>query len=287
MPGKKWNPSEYDEQSILQYRTAMSMLHDFSLTGNENILDVGCGSGKISHQLARKVSRGHVTGLDINHDMIKFARKKYQATGIFSCISSYFSSSKTNNLSFDCQDIVTMDYKNCFDVVVSFWTLSWVPKEHQVKALQNIVGSLKEGGRLLLMYPMRHDAYDVVNQVIVRDEWKDYFVNYEQPREFISEEFYRNEIINQISITMHVTKKEIACDYTSDKEMIDSINCWLGHVDVVPEEKKEKFLISVAEAYKKHRGINKPTMYYSTLEITGQKPIHKNILTNNTMSISV
>lgn len=214
MPEKNWSPAEYDKQSVLQYKTAMKMLEDLTLDGHEEILDVGCGSGKISAELARRVPEGNVIGLDRNESMIQFANDKY----------------RTDNLSFECQDIVTMSYDRCFDAVVSFWTLSWVPMEHQATALENISNSLKENGRLLLMYPMRHDAYDVVDLVIQKPEWRDFFVNYPPPRQFITEEYYREEIINHMPMEMHVEKKELACHYTNDKEMRDSINCWLRHV---------------------------------------------------------
>lgn len=255
---KKWSPVDYDNQSVLQYRTAMNMLSTFPLNGNERILDIGCGSGKISNTISTMVPRGSVVGLDRNIEMIQFANNTYGA------ISS--------NLSFVCQDITDMTYSNEFDAAVSFWTLSWVPMELQARALGNIIESLVENGRLLLMYPMRHDAYDVVEQVIAKPEWRDYFIDYPPPREFITEEKYRSDIISHMPMELHVEKKEIPCRYNDDKEMRLSINCWLSHVDKIPVELKESFLVDVAESYKRHRGISEPIMYYSTLEITGEKP---------------
>jgi trans-aconitate methyltransferase len=255
MPEKKWNPSDYDNQSVLQYRTAMSMLENFSFNGNERVLDIGCGSGKISREISTRVSLGSVLGLDRNEEMIKFADETYTS----------------KNLSFVCQDVTKISYRNQFDVVVSFWTLSWVPMEFQITALNNIIQSLKENGRLLLMYPMKHDAYDTVEQVIKKPEWKEYFIEYSQPREFITEEKYRSEIIDNLSLNLNVKRKEIPCHYENDKEMRDSINCWLSHVDRIPEKLKEAFLFDVAESYKLVHGTTEPIMYYSTLEIAGIK----------------
>lgn len=256
MPEKKWNPEKYDKQSVLQYRTAMKMLESFVFYGNEKVLDVGTGSGKISNEIAQRVPNGSVIGLDRNHEMIEFAKQKYTL----------------DNLSFIEEDIIEMNFSNEFDVVVSFWTLSWVPMDFQVKALNNIIRSLKENGRLLLMYPTKHDAYDVVNSVIRKPEWQDYFISYPPPREFISEEKYRYEILTQLSLGLNVEQKEIPCRYKNDHEMKDSINCWLSHVDRIPEDKKDAFLTDVAESYKAYHHSAEPIMYYSTLEITGLKP---------------
>ncbi len=118
---------------------------------------------------------------------------------------------------------------------------------------------------------MRHDAYDTVEQVIKKPEWKEYFVEYSQPRELITEEKYRSEIIENLSLNLNVKRKEMPCRYENDKEMRDSINCWLSHVDKIPEELKETFLLDVAESYKLAHGTTEPIMYYSTLEIAGIK----------------
>lgn len=43
-----------------------SRIADFSgLKGNENVLDVGCGTGRVSISIAKKLSKGKVTGMDI------------------------------------------------------------------------------------------------------------------------------------------------------------------------------------------------------------------------------
>ena len=145
-------------------------------------------------------------------------------------------------------------------------------KELQAIALKNILRSLKEGGRLLLMYPVRHDAYDVVEQVIQTPKWSSHFVSYPPPREFISEEQYRGEILSQLPFWVNLEKTEIPCYYESDEEMQASINCWLSHVDQIPEDKRKEFLVDVAEAYKRFRELTEPTMYYSSLIITGTSP---------------
>ena len=43
-----------------------------NLTSDDVILDVGCGTGETTHFLAR-TSRGKVTGIDLNPDMIQYA----------------------------------------------------------------------------------------------------------------------------------------------------------------------------------------------------------------------
>lgn len=263
MPQKVWNPEDYDKQCVLQYNTAMNMLSTLPLQGNEKIIDIGCGTGKISSQIANeRIPDGHLVGVDINEEMISFAREHYVA----------------NNLSFECNDILNITHEDYFDVAISFWTLSWVPMDVQLAALNNIIKSLNENGKLFLMYPLKHDAYDVVNQVIQKPEWKVFFTDYSMPRSFITEEQYRDEIIDSIPMEINLVRKEIECRYQDDNEMKSSINCWLAHVDQIPAELKDIFLDDVLNSYKAYRGISEPIMYYSTLEITGEKNTLRNTL---------
>jgi ubiquinone/menaquinone biosynthesis C-methylase UbiE len=50
---------------------------ELKLRGDETILDVGCGDGKITAELARAVPRGFVLGTDASAEMIAFARKTF------------------------------------------------------------------------------------------------------------------------------------------------------------------------------------------------------------------
>lgn len=145
---KKWEPDNYDK-SVLQFRTAIAMFRGLlPLIGNENILDVGSGTGKVTDYISRQVPNGKVIGLDCSKEMVQYSTKKYNS----------------QNLKFVERNVLDMSYKQCFHLIVSFWTLSWV--ENQALALIKIVNALKPNGQMFLMYPLRHDAYDVADQML-------------------------------------------------------------------------------------------------------------------------
>ena len=56
---------------------AQEVLALLDLNGSERILDVGCGEGKITAEIASRVPRGLVVGVDPSHDMIGFAKKHF------------------------------------------------------------------------------------------------------------------------------------------------------------------------------------------------------------------
>lgn len=53
-----WNAAEYEEHSSSQQLWAQGMIERLDLSGDERILDIGCGDGKVTAELAVRVPRG-------------------------------------------------------------------------------------------------------------------------------------------------------------------------------------------------------------------------------------
>ena len=61
----------------MQQTWARELIARLHLRGDEHILDVGCGDGKVTAEIARAVPRGSVTGIDASAEMIAFAQKTF------------------------------------------------------------------------------------------------------------------------------------------------------------------------------------------------------------------
>ena len=70
----EWKGAEYAKHSSIQKSHADLLIERLPLTGNEKILDVGCGSGEITEKLASLVLKGEVVGLDPSKSMLQAAR---------------------------------------------------------------------------------------------------------------------------------------------------------------------------------------------------------------------
>jgi trans-aconitate 2-methyltransferase len=125
----EWNADQYSRGSTLQQRLARKMLMSVPLKGTEQILDVGCGDGKITAEIAAQVPQGSVLGFDLSRNMIDFASKNFTQP----------------NLRFEVGDVCELPYREEFDLAVSFFTLHWV--RAQEKALRSIRKALKENGQ--------------------------------------------------------------------------------------------------------------------------------------------
>src|SRR5271163_4930408 len=111
----EWKASEYERISALQHTMAEEVLALLSLKGDERVLDIGCGNGKNTSEIAARVPRGSVVGVDFSTNMIAFARSQYVASH--------------PNLKFEVADARHLPFGPEFDLVVSFNALHWVPEQ--------------------------------------------------------------------------------------------------------------------------------------------------------------
>ena len=66
----EWNASEYYRRSALQKWLAARSLTGIDLSGSERVLDIGCGDGKITAEIAERLPSGSVVGVDPSAAMI-------------------------------------------------------------------------------------------------------------------------------------------------------------------------------------------------------------------------
>jgi len=125
--------------------------------GNK-VLDAASGLGFGSYLLAHKAQ--HVTGVEIEKDVIEYAKKNY----------------KKENLDFILADATSMNFGNdMFDVVVSMETFEHIPPDKALQFIKELKRVLKPRGTLIISTP-NHDVYsqitrtqDHVNELNVDD----------------------------------------------------------------------------------------------------------------------
>ncbi len=129
----EWNAAEYARLSALQAAMAgevLSLLRE-RLHGDERVLDVGCGNGKVTREIAALVPRGSVVGVDASAKMIEFSSAANSANPS--------GSPSPPNLSFEVMDARKLTFREKFDLVVSFNALHWVAEREQPLALRDPV----------------------------------------------------------------------------------------------------------------------------------------------------
>lgn len=132
---------KYFHHSELQRQWAWHLLGSYRFLGNENILDFGCGDGKITAEVAHFVSQGSIVGVDLSPSMITlasrcFPAKYYPNVSFRPTLDSDFSDASNNEK---------------YDLIYSFCVFHVVPNPVQV--LANLRERLADNGKLLLVIP--------------------------------------------------------------------------------------------------------------------------------------
>ena len=76
MPVREWDGCSYDRISGPQQQMGVEVLARLELGGDETVLDVGCGSGRITEALAARLPRGTVIAVDESPSMAAAARER-------------------------------------------------------------------------------------------------------------------------------------------------------------------------------------------------------------------
>ena len=233
-----WNPEDYAKNSDAQLKWAQELRDTLTLRGNESILDVGCGDGKITADFAVALPSSKVVGVDSSPEMIAHAQNTY-------------STRQYPNLSFACVDARFLDFNGEFDLVFSNATLHWVD-DHQA-FLKGVSRALRRGGRLVISCGGKGDALDVLqvfSEVVSRRPWKNYFDEFANPYFFYGKENYSLWLAR---VGFNVERLELVpTDMTHlGKEGLAGWirTTWTPFTQRIPEQDRDRFIADFVETY--------------------------------------
>ena len=124
---QNWNTDSYGSAHGFVARLGAGVVELLAPQPDETILDLGCGTGHLSAQLAQNSS--HVVGLDPSETMLRAAREHYP------------------DLDFRAGDARTFQLPERFDAVFTNAVLHWIPDPQAVA--DNVFAHLKNGGRFV------------------------------------------------------------------------------------------------------------------------------------------
>lgn len=128
MATDQWNSSLYDQKHSFVYKYGEDLLGLLNPQAGERILDVGCGTGHLTAQIAE--AGAIVVGMDSSAAMIEKAQASYP------------------QLEFVLGDASNFSFAEPFDAVFSNATLHWVLRADA--AVQCMAQALRSGGRFVM-----------------------------------------------------------------------------------------------------------------------------------------
>ncbi|MBX2817199.1 MAG: class I SAM-dependent methyltransferase [Saprospiraceae bacterium] len=133
--------SDAEQERLIRMNEALNprCLRMISLEGDERILDLGCGLGILSRELANRVPKGSVTGLEFNPKQLARARQLAAQDGVADQVRYVQGSVYDLDQLFD----------QPFDLIFTRFLLEHL--EDVPKALSHCYSALQTGGRLIIM----------------------------------------------------------------------------------------------------------------------------------------
>lgn len=127
---REWDAGAYHALSDPQFAWGMRVLERVSAIGAERVLDAGCGSGRITMELTRKVPHGYVVGCDLSLNMAHAAANTLGTRGE----------------AVVCTDLAQLPFHHAFDLIFSTATFHWI-RDHD-RLFGELRQALRRNGRL-------------------------------------------------------------------------------------------------------------------------------------------
>jgi trans-aconitate 2-methyltransferase len=126
----EWDAETYDAVADPQFSWGMEVLERLDLAGDEIVLDAGCGTGKVTAELAKRLPLGRVIAVDASRAMISRARERLGS-----------------RVDYMVADLSELELAEPVDLVFSTATLHWIFDHDRLFA--RLRRALAEGGRLV------------------------------------------------------------------------------------------------------------------------------------------
>ena len=140
---EEWNAELYEQKHDFVWQYGADLMELLSLQPGEVILDLGCGTGQLTAQIAERVAR--VIGIDNSPTMIASAKENYP------------------ELEFIVANATNLAFKEQFDGVFSNAAMHWIkPPE---KAITCVWDALKKKGRFVAEFGGKGNVETIVEAI--------------------------------------------------------------------------------------------------------------------------
>lgn len=238
---QNWNAADYRANSSAQESWGKGLIAGLHLAENARVLDIGCGDGRLTRELARRVPKGMVVGIDASPSMIALARDSF---------------ADVPNLRFECMDARKIALPEKFDFVFSNAVLHWF-KEHDA-FLASLRKVMRDGAELQFSFGGKGNAGEIVTALfhtIAKEPWSAYFprehFRAEQlPYAFFSPEEYRGLLFRNgfAPESVELVRREMR---QKDREALAGWvrTTWMPFTSRVPENVRGEFITRIVDEF--------------------------------------
>jgi trans-aconitate 2-methyltransferase len=225
MPVREWDGSSYDRISATMEALGLEVLDRLELSGNETVLDAGCGSGRITQALIERLPRGRVIAVDESASMIEAARTRLGP-----------------DVDLRVVDLLELELEEPVDAILSTATFHWIADHDRL--FQRLHAALRPGGTLLAQCGGEGNI-DVLrgraNAVLAHAPYAEYFRDWQPPWHYAAPERARERLLAAGFHTAECQLQPAPRQPEQPREFLSTIV--LGpHVQQLPEALRDRFL---------------------------------------------
>jgi trans-aconitate 2-methyltransferase len=131
---REWNAQTYHRVSSPQFTWGQTVLDRLPLRGDELVLDLGCGTGRLTGLLLDRLPDGRAIGIDLSANMLATAQREMRAD-------------RRRRVSFVHADVSVLPVVGRADAIFSTATFHWV-RDH-ARLFRSLFRALTPGGRVV------------------------------------------------------------------------------------------------------------------------------------------
>ncbi|HXD10378.1 MAG TPA: methyltransferase domain-containing protein [Anaerolineales bacterium] len=208
-----WNPNLYHKFQAERSAPFYDLLALVDVRPNLKAVDLGCGTGELTRQLADKLPKSDVTGLDSSPQMLDAAR------------AASFSSP---NLHFELGDQSQLTGE--WDLIFSNAALQW--SENHAELIPNLYRKLTAGGQLAVQVPSNHNhiSHQIYRETADEDMFKFILQGFQRYAPVLAIEDYARIFFNCGAENIVVFEKV----YAHVLEDSDAVVEWISGTALVP-----------------------------------------------------
>jgi trans-aconitate 2-methyltransferase len=199
---RDWDGATYDRVSATMEEMGREVLARLELSGDETVLDAGCGSGRVTDALTARLPRGHVIAVDESSSMIQAARERLGP-----------------DADLRLMDLLELELEQPVDAILSTATFHWIADHDRL--FSRLRGALAPGGRLVAQCGGEGNIEILRGRASVlaaREPYAEHFEGWRAPWNYAGPEQTRERLL--------------AAGFSSAE-------CWLTPMPAQPEDPRE------------------------------------------------
>jgi trans-aconitate 2-methyltransferase len=228
MTARDWDASTYDRVSGPQQRWAAEQLDRLALRGDEIVLDAGCGSGRVTAELVRRLPRGAVYAVDQAPSMVAHARETLGAGATVLC-----------------PELTELALPEPVDVVFSNATFHWIGDHDALFAA--LARNMRPGARLHAQCGGEGNisAFRRLSDTVAREQpFAPYFDAWTGPWNYAGAAETERRLtaagFEQVSCWL----QERPTKLQEPRAFVATV-CLVRHLDMLPEDLRDRFIDAV------------------------------------------